>query len=104
MHRVAKFYRWMARLRRPLTVSYALLTFALAAMGTYFAYQATTPHQEDYLGKWYGYYEWRNSDGSRTQIIGEPHFFVNGHYNYSGSLKIVADKNSALFHLSGAGE
>ncbi len=51
MHRVAKFYLWMTRLRRPLTVSYALLTFALAAMGTYFAYQTTTPHLEDYLGK-----------------------------------------------------
>ncbi len=105
MHRVAKFYRWMILLRHPLTVSYALVTLALAAMGTYFAYQATAPHLEDYLGKWYGYYEWINSDGSRTQIIGDTHFFANGHYNYSGSLKIVADeKNSALFHLSGAGE
>ncbi|MDM1819202.1 hypothetical protein QRD25_23930 (plasmid) [Serratia marcescens] len=78
MHRVAKFYRWMTRLRHPLTVSYALLTLVFAAMGTYFAYQVTVPHLEDYLGKWYGYYEWENSDGSRTKITGDTHFFANG--------------------------
>ena len=78
MHRVAKFYRWMTRLRHPLTVSYALLTLVFAAIGTYFAYQVTAPHLEDYLGKWYGYYEWENSDGSRTKITGDTHFFANG--------------------------
>jgi hypothetical protein len=99
------FNRWVARLRQPLAFGYALLALLLAAMGTYFTHQAIIPHQEDYLGKWYAHYDYVNSDGSRTELAGNTQYFANGHYNYSGTLRIsVGAPNFALFDLSGAGE
>jgi len=95
------FYRLTVRLQQPLTVTCTSLGLFFAAVGHTLLTRLSSRIMKI-----------TSAIGMPNMIMrtvmapaGSTHYFANGHYNYSGTLKIHVDaQNAPLFNISGAGE